>query len=114
MRGADSRIIEAIVGALLAAALLLAAFAVIAQEPASTGRLIVRLPDWVDAPAGRAMSSERARALSVTARTPVAPACRMSSDAHVVGFRPRATTGAAVRHVLRRRDAHGARCTARA
>jgi hypothetical protein len=36
VRDADSRIIEAIVGALLAAALLLAAFAVIAQEPAPT------------------------------------------------------------------------------
>jgi hypothetical protein len=114
MRGADSRIIEAIIGALLAAALLLAAFAVIAQEPESIGRLIVRLPDWADAPAARAMSSERARALSVIVRTPVAPPCRMSSDAHVVAFQPRAATRAAVRHVLRRRDARGARCTARA
>ncbi|HSD43216.1 MAG TPA: hypothetical protein VLD36_15290 [Burkholderiales bacterium] len=43
MRGADSRIIEAIVGALLAAALLLAAFAVIAQEPGATDRPVVRV-----------------------------------------------------------------------
>ena len=36
MRETDSRLIEAIVGVALAATLLLAAFAVIAQEPAET------------------------------------------------------------------------------
>jgi hypothetical protein len=50
MRDADSRLIEAIVGVALAATLLLAAFSVIAQEPASADRLIVRLADWADAP----------------------------------------------------------------
>jgi hypothetical protein len=64
MRSADSRIIEAIIGALLAAAVLLAAFAVIAQEPASTDRPIVELADWADPPAAQAMPSERAGALS--------------------------------------------------
>jgi ABC-type amino acid transport substrate-binding protein len=38
VRDADGRLIEAIVGALLAAALLLAAFSVIAQEPAFSPR----------------------------------------------------------------------------
>jgi serine protease len=84
VRDADSRIIEAIVGALLAAALLLAAFAVIAQEPAATDRLIVRLAGWADTPAAQAMPSERARALSVTARTQLVPLRRMSGGAHVV------------------------------
>jgi hypothetical protein len=36
MRGADDRLIQAIVGAVLATTLLVAAFAVIAQEPAAT------------------------------------------------------------------------------
>lgn len=35
MRGADDRLIQAIVGAVLATTLLVAAFAVIAQEPAA-------------------------------------------------------------------------------
>jgi hypothetical protein len=57
MRDADSRLIEAIVGAALAAVLLLAAFAVVAQERAGTDRVIVRLHDWADAPAVQSMQS---------------------------------------------------------
>ena len=53
MRDADSRLIEAIVGALLVTALLLAAFSVVAQEPAATDRLIVRLAEWADQPAAQ-------------------------------------------------------------
>lgn len=84
MRDADSRLIEAIVGVALAATLLLAAFSVIAQEPATTDRLIVRLATWADAPAAQAMSTARARALSVAARTQLTPLRRMSGDAHVM------------------------------
>ena len=84
MRDADSRLIEAIVGALLAATLLLAAFAVIAQEPAATDRLIVRLADWADPAASPAMPTARARDLSITARTALTPLRRMSGDAHVM------------------------------
>ncbi len=51
MRDADSRLIEAIVGALLAAALLLAAFAVVAQEPAATNGLTARATAQASAPA---------------------------------------------------------------
>jgi len=115
MRDTDSRLIEAIIGALLAATLLLAAFSVIAQESAATDRLIVRLAaneqgggapshlpqitgreavatdrlivrlaDWADAPASQAMPAERARDLSITARTLLTPLRRMSGDAHVM------------------------------
>ena len=51
MRDADSKLIEAIVGALLAAALLLAAFAVVAQEPAATNGLTARVTAQASAPA---------------------------------------------------------------
>jgi hypothetical protein len=44
MRDTDSRLIEAIVGVTLAATLLLAAFAVIAQEPADTAPAQGRTP----------------------------------------------------------------------
>jgi serine protease len=84
VRDVDSRLIEAIVGALLATALLLAAFSVVAQEPAATDRLIVRLAEWADQPGGQAMPTERARALSITARTQLVPLRRMSGGAHVV------------------------------
>jgi serine protease len=84
MRDADSRIIEAILGVTLAAVLLLAAFSVIAQEPAPTDRLIVRLHGWADAPAALPMSQARARALGAAARTRLEPLRRMSGGAHVV------------------------------
>jgi len=81
MRDADGRLIEAIVGVALAATLLLAAFSVIAQEPATTDRLIVRLATWADAPPAQAMPGARARDLSVAARTQLTPLRRMSGDA---------------------------------
>jgi len=81
MRDADNRLIEAILGVALAATLLLAAFSVIAQEPATTDRLIVRLATWADAPPAQAMPGARARDLSVAARTQLTPLRRMSGDA---------------------------------
>lgn len=54
MRDPDSRLIEAIVGALVVTALLLAAFSVVAQELAATDRVVVRLAEWADQPAAQA------------------------------------------------------------
>jgi hypothetical protein len=51
MRGADGRLIEAIIGALLATALLVAAFSVVAQEPAGTNRVTIRPTAPTGAPA---------------------------------------------------------------
>lgn len=85
MRSADFRLIEALVGGLLAIALLAAAFAAAAQSPpATTDRLIVRLADWADAEPGQPMSESRARSLGTMARTRIDPLRRMSGGAHVV------------------------------
>ena len=65
--------------------LLLPAFgADAADRRHSTDRLIVRLADWADADRAQPMSTDRARALSVVARTRLDPMRRMSGGAHVV------------------------------
>jgi len=65
--------------------LLLAAFAAdAADRKHSTDRLIVRLADWAEADRAQPMAVERARSLSVVARTRLEPMRRMSGGAHVV------------------------------
>jgi len=78
-------LLVAILGTLGALLLLIAAFAAAAQgnEP-TTDRLIVRLADWAEGDRAQPMSAERARSLSVAARTRLEPLRRMSGGAHVV------------------------------
>src|SRR5262245_51394426 len=65
--------------------LLLAAFAADAADRRhSTDRLIVRLADWAEADRAQPMATERARSLSVVARTRLEPMRRMSGGARVV------------------------------
>jgi serine protease len=58
----------------------------VAAQPRAdvTDRLIVRLADWADAPPAQAMPAERARGLSITARSRLDPDRRMSGGAQVV------------------------------
>jgi hypothetical protein len=49
-----------------------------------TDRLIVRLADWADAGPTQPMRADRARGLSITARSRLEPHRRMSGGAHVV------------------------------
>lgn len=78
-------LLVAILGTLGALLLLIAAFAAAAQgTDATTDRLIVRLADWAEGDRIQPMNAERARSLSVAARTRLEPLRRMSGGAHVV------------------------------
>jgi hypothetical protein len=69
-----------------AIALAAAAVAPAAAQPRAHGtdRLIVRLADWADADRVQPMHADRARGLSMTARSRLEPYRRMSGGAHVV------------------------------
>ncbi len=76
---------RALLGAICTALALLAAFtADAADRRHSTDRLIVRLADWADADRAQPMRPDRARSLSVVARTRLEPMRRMSGGAQVV------------------------------
>jgi serine protease len=78
-------LLAAFLGTLGVILLLVAASAAAAQErPQTTDRLIVRLADWADAERGQPMSADRARTLSIAARSRLEPLRRMSGGAQVV------------------------------
>lgn len=69
----------------VAAALCLIALHAAAQPRAhGTDRLIVRLADWAEADPSQPMRADRARGLSIAARSRLEPYHRMSGGAHVV------------------------------
>ena len=73
-------------GRLGAIALAAAAAAPAAAQPRAHGtdRLMVRLADWADAGPAQPMGADRARGLSIAARSRLEPYRRMSGGAHVV------------------------------
>lgn len=84
MKDRTSRGARALLTGVCTLGVLVAASAEAADRRQATDRLIVRLADWAEADRTQPMGVERARALSIPARTRLEPHRRMSGGAHVV------------------------------